>query len=72
MVTANQQPLDQQLKAFRQSSSFTPGDTLCFSIKFTEGPDGLRVDTGGKLRGEFSLRRMFGGGKKDEEAKTNP
>jgi len=32
-----------------------------FSIKFTEGPDGLRVDTGGKIRGEFSLRRMFGG-----------
>lgn len=38
-----------------------------FSIKFTEGPDGLRVDTGGKIRGEFSLRRLFGGGKAAKE-----
>ena len=30
-----------------------------FSVKFTEGPDGLRVHTGGKIRGEFSLSRWF-------------
>ena len=30
-----------------------------FSVKFTEGPDGLRVDTGGKIRGEFSISRWF-------------
>jgi len=35
-----------------------------FSLRFTEGPDGLRIDSGGKIRGEFSLRRMFGGGDK--------
>lgn len=40
-----------------------------FSIKFTEGPDGLRVDTGGKIRGEFSLRRLFGGGRQAAEPK---
>lgn len=40
-----------------------------FSIKFTEGPDGLRIDTGGKIRGEFSLRRMFGGGKAEKSGK---
>ena len=38
-----------------------------FSIKFTEGPDGLRVDTGGKIRGEFNLRRLFGGGQAAKE-----
>jgi hypothetical protein len=32
-------------------------------VKFTEGPDGLRVDTGGKLRGEFSISRWFRGDK---------
>ena len=31
--------------------------------KITIGPDGTRFDTGGKIRGEFSLKRMFGGGK---------
>ncbi|HVT73014.1 MAG TPA: hypothetical protein VHD61_07745 [Lacunisphaera sp.] len=31
------------------------------SFKITEGPDGTRIDSGGKLRGEFSLRRWFGG-----------
>lgn len=35
MVTTNQ-TLEQQLKAFRQSSSFTPGDTFSFSIKFND------------------------------------
>jgi SAM-dependent methyltransferase len=35
MVTVNKQPLDQQIKAFKTSSSFTSGDTLSFSIKFT-------------------------------------
>lgn len=34
---------------------------LGFSFKITEGPDGTRIDSGGKIRGEFSLRRMFGG-----------
>lgn len=32
-----------------------------FSFKVTEGPDGTRIDSGGKIRGEFSLRRWFGG-----------
>lgn len=36
MTTTNKQPLDQQIKEFRQSSSFTPGDALSFSVKFTE------------------------------------
>ena len=35
------------------------------SIKFTEGPDGLRIDSGGKIRGEFSISRWFGRGKSD-------
>jgi hypothetical protein len=30
------------------------------SIKITEGPDGTRVDSGGKIRGEFNLKRWFG------------
>jgi len=34
---------------------------LGVSFKITEGPDGTRIDSGGKVRGEFSLRRMFGG-----------
>ncbi len=38
-----------------------------FSVKITEGPDGTRVDTGGKIRGEFNLRRWFGGKKSDEK-----
>ena len=29
------------------------------SVKITEGPDGVRIDTGGKLRGEFSITRLF-------------
>ena len=40
-----------------------------FSTKFTEGPDGLRVDTGGKIRGEFSLSRWFRGDKPAKETK---
>jgi hypothetical protein len=43
---------------------------LGFSMKFTQGPDGLRVDSGGKVRGEFNLKRLFGGGKKEQEAKA--
>lgn len=35
------------------------------SIKITEGPDGTRLDTGGKLRGEFSITRLFRRDKKD-------
>lgn len=38
------------------------------SIKITEGPDGTRVDTGGKLRGEFSITRWFRKDKKDTNA----
>ena len=30
------------------------------SVKVTQGPDGVRVDTGGKIRGEFNLKRWFG------------
>jgi hypothetical protein len=29
------------------------------SVKITEGPDGTRFDSGGKLRGEFSITRLF-------------
>ena len=29
-------------------------------VKFTFGPDGTRVDSGGKIRGEFNLKRWFG------------
>ncbi len=32
---------------------------LGVSVKVTEGPDGTRFDTGGKIRGEFSLTRWF-------------
>ena len=42
---------------------------LGFSFKITEGPDGTRVDSGGKIRGEFSLRRLFGRDK--TETKTD-
>jgi hypothetical protein len=35
------------------------------SIKITEGPDGTRLDSGGKLRGEFSVTRWFRRDKKD-------
>ena len=28
-------------------------------VEVTEGPDGLRIDTGGKIRGEFSISRWF-------------
>lgn len=35
------------------------------SMKFTQGPDGMRVDTGGKIRGEFSISRWF---RKDKSA----
>ena len=30
-----------------------------FSMKFAEGPDGLRIDSSGKIRGEFSFRRWM-------------
>lgn len=33
MVTTNKQPLEDQVKAFKSSSAFTPGDALSFSIK---------------------------------------
>lgn len=36
------------------------------SFKVTLGPDGTRIDSGGKLRGEFNIRRWFGG--KDKPA----
>ncbi len=34
------------------------------SVKITQGPDGTRVDSGGKIRGDFSLRRWFRGDKR--------
>lgn len=37
---------------------------LGVSFKLTEGPDGTRLDSGGKIRGEFSLTRWFRGDKK--------
>lgn len=36
MTTTNKLPLDQQVKAFKQSSSFTAGDALSFGIKFND------------------------------------
>jgi SAM-dependent methyltransferase len=36
MVTTNKPPLVDQIKAFKQSSAFTSGDALSFSIKFTD------------------------------------
>lgn len=36
------------------------------SVKITEGPDGTRFDSGGKIRGEFSLTRWFRGDKKKD------
>jgi len=41
---------------------------LGVSFKITEGPDGTRVDSGGKLRGEFSIRRWFSGRKAEPAA----
>ena len=32
---------------------------LGISVKITEGPDGTRFDSGGKIRGEFSVSRWF-------------
>ena len=29
------------------------------SVKITQGPDGTRIDSGGKIRGEFSIRRWL-------------
>jgi hypothetical protein len=40
------------------------------SIKITEGPDGTRLDSGGKIRGEFSLTRWFRGDKKDPDSRV--
>ncbi len=37
--------------------------------KITFGPDGTRLDSGGKLRGEFRLSRLFGRVAKDTDAK---
>lgn len=34
------------------------------SVKITQGPDGTRVDSGGKIRGDFSLSRWLGRDKK--------
>ncbi len=42
---------------------------LGFSLRFTQGPDGLRIDSGGKIRGEFSLRRWFNDRKAAKEKK---
>jgi hypothetical protein len=42
---------------------------LGVSFKITEGPDGTRIDSGGKIRGEFSLRRWFG---KEKAAAAGP
>ncbi|MDB6166738.1 MAG: hypothetical protein JWQ83_1878 [Lacunisphaera sp.] len=38
-----------------------------FSVKITEGPDGTRFDTGGKIRGEFNLKRWFGRDKREQK-----
>ena len=38
---------------------------LGFSLKITEGPDGTRFDSGGKLRGEISISRWFRRDKSD-------
>lgn len=38
---------------------------LGISVKITEGPDGTRLDSGGKIRGEFSISRWFKRDKKD-------
>src|ERR1700712_4602986 len=37
------------------------------SLKVTEGPDGTRFDSGGKLRGEFSITRLFRRNKNNPE-----
>ena len=38
-------------------------------VEVTEGPDGLRIDTGGKIRGEFSISRWFRGDQSAKETK---
>jgi hypothetical protein len=38
------------------------------NLKITQGPDGTRFDSGGKLRGEFSLTRWFSGDGKNSGA----
>jgi hypothetical protein len=42
-----------------------------FSMKFAEGPDGLRIDSGGKIRGEFSFRRWMSDRKSKADASKN-
>jgi len=42
------------------------------SIKITEGPDGTRLDSGGKLRGEFGITRWFRRDKKDVNRPSSP
>ena len=37
---------------------------LGVSFKVIHGPDGVRIDSGGKIRGEFNLKRWFGSEKK--------
>jgi len=37
------------------------------SLKITQGPDGTRIDSGGKIRGEFSITRWFRPNKKDPD-----
>ena len=39
------------------------------SFKITEGPDGTRIDSGGKIRGEFSITRWFRRDKTDNPAR---
>jgi len=41
---------------------------LGVSVKVTVGPDGTRLDSGGKIRGEFSLTRWFRRDKADNQA----
>jgi hypothetical protein len=36
------------------------------SLKITQGPDGTRIDSGGKIRGEFNISRWFRSDKKTE------
>lgn len=42
------------------------------SIKITEGPDGTRLDSGGKLRGEFGITRWFRRDQKDVNRPPSP
>lgn len=39
-----------------------------FSVKITQGPDGTRFDSGGKIRGEFNLTRWFRRNKADPKS----